>query len=301
LGLGYKALARRNKGLVYCSISGFGQTGPYRDRGGFDLMTQAMSGLMAVCGAVDGPPHRLPIAISDVAAGMFGAIGVLSALHARQRTGRGQQIDVSLFESALSLQVYEAANYFATGERPARLGQAHRGSSPYQVFQTRDGWMTIGGSSQLMWQRLCQVLSVPHLTDDPRFRVNADRVRHNDELVELLSARLRTESTQHWMDAMTAVGIPAGPVMTHDQVFKDPQILHRDMVVAVDHPVAGRTDTLGIPIKLSATPGRVRRPAPLLGQHTAEVLRELRRTTTPRRRSRKAKPKAKTSARRGRR
>jgi crotonobetainyl-CoA:carnitine CoA-transferase CaiB-like acyl-CoA transferase len=277
LGLGYVALARKNKGLVYCSISGFGQTGPYRDRGGFDLMSQAMSGLMATCGAVDGPPLRLPIAISDVAAGMFGAIGVLSALQARQRTGRGQQIDVSLFESAIALQVYEAAYYFATDERPPRLGQAHRGSSPYQVFQTGDGWMTVGGSPQAMYERLCKLLGAERLIADPRFRTNTDRVRNNDALVALLSAKLRRETTDHWMTAMGAAGIPAGPVMTHDQVFHDPQVLSRQMVVPIDHPVAGRTRTLGIPVKLSATPGSVRRPAPTLGQHTDQVLRALRR------------------------
>jgi crotonobetainyl-CoA:carnitine CoA-transferase CaiB-like acyl-CoA transferase len=277
LGLGYPALARLNKGLIYCSISGFGQTGPYRDRGGFDLMTQAMSGLMATCGDVDGPPHRLPIAISDVAAGMFGAIGVLSALHARRRTGRGQHVDVSLLDSAVALQVYEAAYFFATRQRPPRLGQAHRGSSPYQVFQTRDGWITIGGGTQLFYERLCVLLDAKDLIGDPRFRTNADRVRNNDALVVLLTAPLRRKTTAQWMAALGKVGIPAGPVMTHDRVFADPQVLARDMVATVDHPIAGRTRTLGIPIKLSATPGRVRRAAPTLGQHTAAVLRAVRR------------------------
>ncbi|MSP88595.1 MAG: CoA transferase [Alphaproteobacteria bacterium] len=277
LGLGYRALARANKGLIYCSISGFGQTGPYRDRGGFDLMTQAMSGLMATCGDVDGPPHRLPIAISDVAAGMFGAIGVLSALHARQRTGRGQQIDVSLLESAIALQVYEAAYFFATNERPPRLGQAHRGSSPYQMFQTRDGWITIGGGTQVFYERLCALLDAKALIDDPRFRTNSDRVCNNDALVAALSGPLMARTTKHWMTALGKVGIPAGPVMTHDQVFADPHVLARDMVVAVDHPVAGRTRTLDIPVKLSATPGRVGRAAPTLGQHTDQVLRGIKR------------------------
>jgi crotonobetainyl-CoA:carnitine CoA-transferase CaiB-like acyl-CoA transferase len=290
LGLGYKALSKKNKGLIWCSISGFGQTGPYRDRGGYDLMTQAMSGLMAVCGEVDGAPMRLPIAISDVAAGMFGAIGILTALHARTRTGRGQQVDTSLFEAAVSLQVYEAAYFFATDEKPPRLGQAHRGSSPYQVFRTSDGWMTIGGSSQNMWNRLCRVLGLEHLLEDVRFHENASRMRHNDVLVSLIEAKVKTATTRHWMDAMSAVGIPVGPVMTHDQVFSDPQILHRRMVVPVAHPVAGATRTLGVPIKLSATPGSVRRVAPTYGQHTEEVIRELRRSAKNKAPVKKKKP-----------
>jgi len=305
LGLGYKFLSKRNKGLIWCSISGFGQTGPYRERGGYDLMTQAMSGLMAVCGEVDGPPLRLPIAISDVAAGMFGAIGILSALQARTRTGRGQQVDTSLFEAAVSLQVYEAAYFFATGLRPPRLGQKHRGSAPYQVFQTSNGWMTIGGSAQVMWTRLCRVLGMEHLLEDERFRANAGRVLHNDLLVDILSEKIKTQSTQHWADAMTAAGIPVGPVMTHPEVFADPQILHRHMVVPVNHPTAGATRTLGVPVKLSRTPGRVRRPAPTLGQHTQEVLRELRRAAatskrkTPARKTKRAtKPARRARAKR---
>ncbi len=275
LGLGYGALRKTNRRLVYCAISGFGQTGPYRNRGGFDLMTQAMSGLMSVCGPEDGPPFRLPIAISDVAAGCFAAVGILAALEARHRTGEGQMVDTSLLDSAVSFGVYEAAHFFATGERPPRMGQAHRGSSPYQVFKTADGWITIGGAQQNFWQRLCEILDLAHLPADPRFATNAARVAHNKELIPLLQARLETRPSAHWLAALEEAGIPAGPVLTHDQTFRDPQILARDMVTEVTHPAAGRMQTLGVTVKLSETPGAIRRPAPLLGEHTAEVLREL--------------------------
>lgn len=275
LGLGYTALKSRFPRLIYCAISGFGQTGPESSRGGFDLMTQAMSGLMAVCGPADGPPHRLPIAISDVGAGLFAAIAILSALEARHRTGRGQMVETSLFEAAMSLGVYEAAHYFTTGERPPRMGQAHRGSSPYQVFKTADGWMTIGASQQNFWSRFCAILDLSALENDPRFATNAERVKHNDLLVSLLQARLEQLPTGHWLSRLQEAGIPAAPVLTHDQLFTHPQTLAREMVVEVEHEKAGRTRTLGVPIKMSETPGAVRYAAPVLGQHTDEVLAEL--------------------------
>jgi crotonobetainyl-CoA:carnitine CoA-transferase CaiB-like acyl-CoA transferase len=275
LDLGYETLRDLNPRLVYCAISGFGQTGPFRDKGGFDLMTQAMSGLMAVCGAEDGPPLRLPIAISDVAAGMFATIGILAALETRRRTGRGQMVETSLLEAAVSLGVYEAAGFFATGERPARLGQAHRGSSPYQVFETADGWLTIGGGQQNFYERLCDIVGLPALKTDARFRSNALRVANNRALVALLQEKLRAKPTEAWVAALDAAGIPAGPVLHHDEVFAHEQILARDMVVEIDHPKAGRMRTLGVPIKFSETPGSIRRPAPLLGEHTAEIVAKL--------------------------
>jgi crotonobetainyl-CoA:carnitine CoA-transferase CaiB-like acyl-CoA transferase len=275
IGIGYQVLAALNPRLIYCSISGFGQTGPYRSRGGFDLIIQAMSGLMSVNGEPDGPPMRLPIAVSDVAGGLFGAVGILSALAARERTGHGQHVDVSLFESAIAIGVYEAAHYFTTGQNPPRLGQAHRGGAPYQIFRTKDGWLALGSGSQVQWPRVCQVLGCEALAHDPRFVDNANRVKHNAELVPLLQAIFQRETNAHWLAALEDVGVPAGPVMTHAELFADPQTLARDMVVELDHPSAGRTRTLGVPIKLSETPGSVRRPAPRLGQHTEEVLKEI--------------------------
>ena len=275
LGLGYEQLRSAHPRLIYCSISGFGQTGPYRSRGGFDLIMQGMSGLMAVSGDKGGEPHRIPLAISDVAAGMYAAIGVLCAIAARERTGQGQLVDVSLLDSVTALGVYEAANFFATGERPEALGQAHRGGSPYQVFKTCDGWITVGASPQHLWERFCEIIGGVDLLADARFDTNSKRVEHNDALVALIQTKLGVQSNTYWLSKFDTAGIPAGPVLHHDEVFSDPQILAREMVVNVNHPNAGAHKTLGTPIKLSETPGGVFRPAPLFGEHTEEVLAEL--------------------------
>jgi crotonobetainyl-CoA:carnitine CoA-transferase CaiB-like acyl-CoA transferase len=277
LGLGWSVLSARNPRLIYAAISGFGQTGPYRERGGFDLITQGMSGLMSVTGPKDGPPHRMPIAISDVAAGMHLAVGVLAALEARHHTGRGQLVETSLLESAMSYGVYEAAHVAATGERPPRLGQAHRGSSPYQVFPTADGWITVGAAQSNFWTRLCGMLGAPELEADPRFATNADRVRNNEALVALLEARFREKPSAHWLEALQKLGIPSGPVLEFEEAMADPHIVARGMVVETEHPAAGTIRTLGIPVKMSDTPGTLRRPAPRLGEHTAEVLGSLQR------------------------
>jgi crotonobetainyl-CoA:carnitine CoA-transferase CaiB-like acyl-CoA transferase len=275
LGLGYDDLAALNPRLVYCSISGYGQTGPYRERPGFDLMMQAMTGIMSVTGPEDGPPFRLPLAICDIGAGMFAAFGILAALRARERSGRGQQVDASLYEAGIAFGLYEAAHVFATGERPARLGQAHRGGAPYQVFRTADGWLTIGPNSQPLWRKFCAAIGRSDLVADPRFADNPARVANRKDLVALLEAVLSQHGSAHWVALLTEAGIPVGPVMTYDQVFADPQVKAREMVAEIDHPAAGPMRTLGIPVKLSATPGRLRRPAPRLGEHTDEILAEL--------------------------
>ena len=272
LGLDWPALHARNPKLILGSISGFGQTGPYSTRGGFDLITQAMSGLMSVNGPEDGPPYRLPIAISDVTAGMFLAFGMLAALEARHRTGQGQHVETSLLEAATSLCVYEAAHYFATGTRPPRIGQQHRGSSPYQVFATTDGYITIGASHQKFFQGLCEIVGLPELVEDKRFLRVVDRVANNRALIALLQAKIAEKPSAHWLATLEAVGIPAGPVLHFDEVFTDPQILARDMVVETHHPVTGPFRTMGVTVKLSDTPGKVRAPAPRLGEHNAEVL-----------------------------
>jgi crotonobetainyl-CoA:carnitine CoA-transferase CaiB-like acyl-CoA transferase len=271
LGIGWSALHKRNPRLILGSISGFGQTGPYAKRGGFDLVIQAMSGLMSVTGPKDGPPYRIPLAISDVGAGLYLTIGVLSALQARHKTGEGQWVETSLLEATVSLGVYEAANYFATGVRPEKLGQGHRGSSPYQVFQTSDGWLTIGAAQQNFFRKVCALIGKPELPDDPRFKTNALRVKNNGEIVAILQAEIGKRPTADWMTALEEAGIPAGPVLHHDEVFADPQILARGMVAEVQHAKAGKQKTLGVPIKMSATPGGVRRAAPTLGQHDGEL------------------------------
>lgn len=274
MGLGYEALSKRNPRLIFCSISGFGQTGPLRDRGGFDLMTQAMSGLMSVCGPEDGPPHRLPVAISDIGAGMFAAIGILGALAARERTGRGQCVDAALYDAAIAMGVYEAAGYFATGLAPARLGQGHRGAVPYQVFRTADGWLTIGAATQTLWERFCRIIERADLIADPRFATNAERVKNRQILVPILEEVMRTRPSRAWIEALDREGIPVGPVQTYDQVFADPQVKARDMAVEIVHPEIGPQRLLGVPYKLSETPALIRRPAPRLGEHNAEIFGE---------------------------
>ena len=274
LGIDYRSVSALNPRLVYCSISGFGQTGPYASRGGFDLIAAGMSGLMSINGPADGPPFRIPIPITDLGAGLNGAIGILAALAARERTGVGQHVDTSLFESGLSLGVYEAAGVFATAEVPERLGQGHRGSAPYQLFPTADSYMTIGCANDRFWELTCDVLGCPHLTRDPRFTTKPDRVRNIAALVDALTPYFRSETTAHWCGKLEAVAVPAGPVMNHVEALSDPHCLSRDMVQEVDHPAAGRMKTLGIPVKLSHTGGAIRRPAPMLGEHTDEVVAE---------------------------
>ena len=271
LGIGWEELHRRNKRLVLGSISGFGQTGPYAKRGGFDLVIQAMSGLMSVTGPKDGPPYRIPLAISDVGAGLYLTVGILSALQERQKSGEGQWVETSLLEATVSLGVYEAANYFATGKRPEKLGQGHRGSAPYQVFRTADGWLTIGAAQQNFFRALCAMIGEPGLAEDPRFATNAERVKNNDALIARLEPHLAKKTNAQWMMELEAAGIPAGPVLHHDEVFADPQILARGMVAEVEHAKAGRQKTLGVPLKFSRTRASVRRAAPVLGQHDGEI------------------------------
>jgi len=272
LGIDYETVSVINSKLIYCSISGFGQTGPYSPRGGFDLIACGMSGLMSINGPPEGPPYRIPMPVSDVCGGMNGAIGILMALVARDQTGLGQHVDTSLFEAGISLGVYEAANVFATGQVPERLGQAHRGSAPYQLFTTSDGFMTIGGAQDSFWRGTCKILGCEHLLNDERFTSKADRVENNRQLVEELGKFFIKRTTKELCEAFEAEGIPAGPVMNHVEVFNDPQTLHREMVVETQHSKLGKTKTIGVPVKLSKTPASIRKGAPLLGEHNQEVL-----------------------------
>ena len=274
LGVDYESVSKINPTLIYCSISGFGQTGPYAPRGGFDLIACGMSGLMSINGPPDGPPYRIPMPVSDICGGMNGAIGILTALAARNRTGRGQHVDTSLFESGISLGVYEAANVFANGEVPERLGQAHRGSAPYQLFPTSDGYVTVGGAQDNFWRGTCKILGCEQLVEDPRFKSKAERVANNKELVSELEVFFRRQSTNKLCKAFDEAGIPAGPVMNHVEVYNDPQTLAREMVVQVEHSKLGQMKTIGIPVKLSDTPGKITRSAPLLGEHNSEVLKD---------------------------
>ena len=271
LGIDYDAVSKINPTVIYCSISGFGQTGPYAGRGGFDLIANAMSGLMSINGPADGPPFRIPMPVSDVCAGMHAAIGILMALTNRQNTGVGQYIDTSLFEAGISLGVYEAASVFANGEVPERLGQAHRGSAPYQMFETADGYITVGGAQENFWIALCKVLGCEHFLSDPRYQTKKDRVQNHIQLAGDLTAFFKKYSTQEIWKLLKDEGIPAGPVLNHVDVFNDPQTLARGMVESVNHSKVGEMKTLGSPVKLSKTPAKISKGAPLFGEHTDEV------------------------------
>lgn len=275
LGLGWEVLHAENPRLILASISGFGQTGPAASHGGFDLMAQGMSGLMAANGPRDGDPHRLPIAISDIAAGMHCCIGILAALNSRRDTGLGQRVEASLFASALSLGVYEAAHVLATGMRPERLGQAHRGNSPYQAFRAADGWMTVGAAQPQFWSAFCSIIDMVSLMDDPRFATNADRVANNDALVALVAPRLAMRPRAEWLALFEAAGIPSEPVLSYDEALAHPQAEAVGALVEVPGAGAGLRHTLATPFSLSATPPAIRAPAPALDEHGAEIRAEL--------------------------
>jgi len=269
LGLDYAALAPRFPRLVYCSVSGFGQTGPRAKEAGYDAVMQAEGGLMSITGAPDGPPFRLGVAIADIVSGMFAAYGVTASLLARERTGRGQQVDVGMLDAVAALLTYQAGNYFASGKPPARLGNRHPSIVPYEVFQASDGDFVVAVGNDDQWKKFCDVAG---LAADDRYATNRQRVAQYDELRPIIAGRLRTRSRQDWIDRLSAVGVPCGSVRNLDDLFRDPQIAARDMVAEVEHQTIGALRLLGVPVKLSDTPGTVRTPPPLLGQHTNDVL-----------------------------
>ncbi len=274
LGLGYAAVHAALPRLVYCSISGFGQTGPYRERAAYDLIVQGMGGIMGITGEPDGPPTRVGIAVSDICAGMFAAYAILAALRVRDRTGRGQWVDVSMLDGQVAWMTYMAANYFVTGEDAPRAGSGHLLLAPYQPFPTRDGFINVAVGSEGLWQRFCEALDLP-IAADPRFATNADRVGHRRELLDLLIPVFARRTTAEWVDRLLEAGVPAGPIHRISEVMTDPQVFHRDMIVDMNHPRAGRIRVTGVPMKFSETPGAVRIPPPVLGEHTEGVLRRL--------------------------
>ncbi len=274
LGLGYEVLRKINPALIYCSISGYGRTGPYADKGGYDLIAQGMSGLMSVTGEAGRSPVKSGGPVCDINAGILGALGVVSAYLHRLKTGEGQLVETSLFEAGIQQMYWQAAIYFATGEVPGPTGSAHILSAPYQAFRAADGWLNIGGANQANWERMCRVLGASDWLEDRRFASNADRMKHLDALVPLMNARIKNRKVDELIKALEAEGVPCGRINSIADVAADPQALAREMVVELDHPRAGRTRALGLPVKLSRTPGKVSRPAPVLGQHTREVLEE---------------------------
>jgi crotonobetainyl-CoA:carnitine CoA-transferase CaiB-like acyl-CoA transferase len=279
LGLGYADLAEANPRLVYCSITGFGQTGPYRHRAGYDLVVQGMGGLMSVTGAPDGEPGAGPmkvgVAVADVMTGMYAATAVLAALVHRDRTGRGQHIDLSLLDVQVAMLANQAASFLATGRPPGRLGNTHPSIVPYQAFATRDGHVILAVGNDLQFARFCDVAGRPDLAADPRFATNACRVVNRALLVPVLEAILLDRPSRAWTEALEAAGVPCGPVNDLAQVFEDPQVIHRELRVELPHPVAGAVPVVRSPIRLSGTPVVHRDPPPVLGQHSRQVLAEL--------------------------
>jgi crotonobetainyl-CoA:carnitine CoA-transferase CaiB-like acyl-CoA transferase len=279
-GLGYETLKQGNPGLIYCSLSGFGRTGPYAERGGFDLIAQGMSGLMSITGEMpvegDEPPAPVKVGapMTDITAGILAAMGILAAYIHRLRTGQGQQVDTSLFEAGITHTYWQSAICLATGISPGPLGSAHPLMAPYQAFRTQDSWITVGAANQANWQKLIRALDATALGEDPRFASNAARLANLPALVALLTPYFRTRTTGEWLALFDAAGLPAGPVLSIGEMHADPQTLAREMIVEVQHSRLGAVKTLGPPVKFSATPASVRRGAPLLGESTREILLE---------------------------
>jgi crotonobetainyl-CoA:carnitine CoA-transferase CaiB-like acyl-CoA transferase len=275
VGLGAAATTARFPRLVYCSVSGYGQTGPRRDEPGYDAVMQAEGGLMSITGDADGPPYRLGVAITDIVSGLFASQGVLASLVARERTGRGQHVDIGMLDATAALLTYQAGNYFTTGEVPARLGNRHPTIVPYECFETSDGDLVVAGGNDVIWRRLCQALELPALAEDPRFATNKDRVAHYDDLRPQLAARLRARTRAEWAACFGEAGVPCGLVREISEVLSDPQLAARQMIAEVHHPTVGPTRVIGSPVKLSGTPPSVRTAPPTLGQHTDGILGEL--------------------------
>lgn len=270
-GLGYEDTSARNPGLVHLAISGFGQTGRYRDRAGYDLIAQGMGGLMSVTGEPDGPPTKAGFPIADLTAGIWGVVAVLAALEARHRTGRGQYLDVSLLESQIGLHVYAAGMALYRQESPGRHGSAHQMIAPYQAYRAADGWLNIAVGSEKLWRLFCRALRLG-VADDPRFADNASRVRNRDALNALIEPALATRTVADWIDAFAGLGIPAGPINDVADLYADPWMDERDQIVRMPHPTLGTYLGAGFPVKATDTPPRPSLPPPLLGQHTTEIL-----------------------------
>jgi crotonobetainyl-CoA:carnitine CoA-transferase CaiB-like acyl-CoA transferase len=275
LGIDYPTLAAINPRLVYASISGFGQTGPWAQRPGFDLIAQAMSGILSSNGFPGMEPAKNSIAVADLGAGLFSAYAILSAIIGRERSGKGQHIDASLLEAALGLSIWETTELWGTGVAPQPIGSANRMSAPYQAVQAADGWFVIGAANQGLWLTFLQVIGRPELQEDPRWSTNAVRVQNRQSLIDELTPTFRTRTRQEWIDALLGAGVPAAPILDYGEAVESEQAQARDMVMMVPHPVEGEFKALGFPVKMSGTPQEVRLPPPLLNEHSAEIRQEL--------------------------
>lgn len=275
LGFGYEDVAELNPRVVYASISGYGQTGPMSGEAGYDAIAQALSGVMSVTGEADGPPARFGVSGADLAAGMWATVGILAALHERARTGRGQWVDISLLDGQIAWLTYVASGYFATGVTPGRYGSAHPTIVPYQAFPTAEGHLMVAAGNDGLWRRFAAAVGLGELVEDPRFATNPDRVRHRAELLPLIEDALAERSARDWAKLLAEAGVPVGPINTVGEALEHPQVLARGMVTEVEHPGAGTVRTVGSPVKLSASPPRVRTAPPGHGQHTDDVLTAL--------------------------
>tara|TARA_B100000214_G_scaffold361245_1_gene324450 strand:- start:2593 stop:3819 length:1227 start_codon:yes stop_codon:yes gene_type:complete len=274
LGLGYEDLKKINPKIIYCSISGFGRTGPYAERGGFDLVAQGMSGLMSITGIPNSPPIKVGVPIADMNAGMFATYSILSAYIHMLKSGEGQYLEVSLLESALAYTVWESSSYFATKEIPEPLGSSHRLSAPYQALKTVDGYINIGAPNQSNYERLCKAIDREDLIENKDFIDNANRLNNREKLEKELEKTLSKKKSNYWIKKLDDYGVPCGPINNIGEAWDDPQVIARNMKVTLEHPTAGKIENIGISPKLYKTPGRITRPAPILGEHSTEILEE---------------------------
>jgi crotonobetainyl-CoA:carnitine CoA-transferase CaiB-like acyl-CoA transferase len=281
LGLGYENLREINSKLVYCSISGYGRTGPYANRPGYDFIIQAEGGIMGVTGPVEGPPYRVGVSIVDLTTGMFASTAILAALRARDISGEGQLLDLSLLDSMAALLANVASNYLVGGIEPKRMGNAHFNIAPYEVFRARDRWITLGALNNRQWGMLCEFIEMPELESDPRFANNSSRVANREALAEILNKVFSTRDAAEWLGKLQEAGLPSGPINAVEDVFNHPQAEAREMILNIEHPTAGLVGFPGFPYKFSETPAELHRPPPLLGEHTEEVLVELLNYTLP--------------------
>jgi len=275
LGMGYEDIKLRNPKLIYCAISGFGHTGPYSERASYDMLAQAMGGVMSITGEQGRPPVRVGTSIGDITAALFGTVGIMTALHVRSTTGLGQKVDISMLDSQVAILENAIVRYETTGKAPVPMGTRHPSIAPFQAFQTKDYYVIIACGNDILWAKLCKVMNLENLINDAKYKTNRDRIAHIDELVEIISAITITKTTEEWVKILDDAGIPVGVINTVDKVVKDPQVLARNMIVEVEHPIAGKMKFAGNPIKMSLTPGAVEKPAPILGEHTATILQEV--------------------------
>ncbi len=272
LGLSYNEVTELNHEIVYCSISGFGQDGPYRLLPGMDQVLQGMGGLMSITGEPEGPPTKVGVAVADIAGGMFAAYAIMIALYHKEKTGKGQKIDISLLDCQIAWLTYQAGSYFASGEIPKPLGSGHPVIVPYQAFKAKDVYFNIAVGNDQLWQKFCAAVGLEGIKDDINFATNAKRVENRDELVNIIANLFKTKNGEEWLKILTDAGVPCGPINNLFDIFKDPQVLHRQMVQELTHPKVGKIKLTGIPTKLSDTPGEILTPPPVLGQHNKEIL-----------------------------